>query len=126
MAEGIFDREDALNTILGYFQSESKAEEKKPLAKIVEVGDDRAQYCSHCGGLPSLHIANFKDKDAHPDNVYICCSHCGECDGKWYPDEQSALDAWNEANLGSLPRNPKDKDMYDIIKEMVENMKLPD
>lgn len=125
MAE-CFDSEEALNAIIGYYQSESKAEEKKPLAKIVDVGDDKAQYCRYCGGLPSLHIANFKDKDAHPNNVYVCCSHCGECDGKWYPDEQSALEAWNELNLGSLPRNQKERDIYDDAVEAVKNIRLPD
>ena len=113
--------------IFGAFRAESIEYGKEPVFKIVAVDREHAQPCRCCGEQPALHIADFKDKKRYPDNVYICCSHCSEGDGTWYPDRESALNAWNEQNFGALPRTNRDEeDIFDFTKRIMKNFKMVD
>ena len=114
------------DTLFGTFHAESIKQDEEPIFKIVTVGEDYAQRCHNCGEQPAFHIANFKDKEKHPDNVYICCSHCSNCDGNWYPDRESALAEWNRRNLGSKPRDKSKKDIYDFVAEIMKDFKIRD
>lgn len=114
------------DSLFGTFHASSVEQDKEPMFKIVVVGEEYAQPCRSCGDQPALHIANFKDKQKYPSSVYICCSHCSECDGKWYADNASALAEWNRRNLGSKPRDKSVKDDYDFIKEIMSDSKILD
>lgn len=112
------------DALFGLFHAASEEQDKEPMFKIVVVGEEYAQPCRCCGEQPSLHIANFKDKEKHPSNVYVCCSHCSSCDGKWYPSRESALEEWNRRNMGSAPRDRTKEDIYDFVKKVMENVKF--
>lgn len=119
------NNEARFDEVFGAFQADSVDYDREPLAKIEQISADYAQPCRDCGDLPAFHIANFKDKAAHPNNVYICCSHCSHCDGKWYPDKETALKAWNEENMGSKPRDRSKKDHYDFVNEVMKDFHIP-
>lgn len=120
------EKEDNLNfdDIFGAFQAASAQEDDKPMSKIAVIEEKYAQPCFRCGEQPAVHTVNFKDKNAHPKNVYICCSHCSSCDGEWYMDKETALAAWNERNLGAAPRNRNIEDIYDFTARIMENVKF--
>ena len=111
------------DTLFGSFRSPT-VEDEEPMFKIETIGEEYAEPCRECGDQPSVHVANFSDKMKYRDNVYICCSHCSACDGKWYPDKKSAIDEWNRRNAGSAPRDRSKKDGYDFIKEIMDDVKV--
>lgn len=114
------------DAVFGEFRAESVEYDKEPMFDISVIGEEYAQPCRCCGEQPAVHVANFSDKENHPSNVYICCSHCSECDGKWYPDRESALAEWNNRNIGSKPRDKSKEDVYDFIGKIMENFKILD
>lgn len=121
-----FDEGLEFDSLFGTFHASSLEQDKEPMFKIVPIGEEYAQPCHNCGDQPALHIANFKNKEKYPSSVYICCSHCSECDGKWYADRESALAEWNRRNMGSKPRDKSVKDGYDFIKEIMSDSKISD
>lgn len=121
-----FDEGIEFDTLFGMFHSASVEQDKKPMFKIVVIGEEYAQPCRCCGEQPALHIANFKEKENYPSNVYVCCSHCSSCDGNWYPDRETALAEWNNRNFGSKPRDKSKEDMYDFVNKIMKNFKIPD
>lgn len=124
----IEDSDDNLefDTLFGAFHAESVEQDKEPMFKIAVIGEEYAQPCRCCGEQPSIHIANFKNKEKYPSNIYICCSHCSSCDGKWYPDRETALAEWNRRNLGSGTRDRSKEDMFDFVNNIMKNFKIPD
>ena len=112
------------DAIFGNFQSDVE-QDNSPMSTMVVASADKARPCKECGRYPRIHIANFKNKTAHPNNVYISCA-CGECDGNWYPDIETALAAWNAANEGAVARPDGKKDEYDFTAEIVRDMRIPD
>jgi len=121
-----FDESIEFNNLFGTFHAASVEQYNEPMFKIVVIGEGYAQPCHCCGDQPALHIANFKDKEKHPSNIYICCSHCSDCDGNWYTDKETALAEWNRRNFGSKPRDKSKDDMYDFINKIMDDFKITD
>lgn len=99
---------------------------KKSLFNVTKIGEEYAQPCHVCGAQPSVHVANFTDRSGHPNNVYISCSHCSSCDGKWYASREDALEEWNRVNMGSKPKDPSKEDEYDFVNKIMKNFRIPD
>lgn len=105
--------------------------ERQPMLRMVKIEDGCANYCKHCGCLPTLHVANFTSKadgngpSIHPGMAYMACSHCGDCDGEWYEDRESALKAWNASNEGSPKKREGTEDDDDIFESIFGDCKLP-
>ena len=121
---------DEFSEVFGTFRPEADEDGGKPLFEVTPLDERRAQHCAECGGLPSVHVADFKDKAAHPKNVYICCDRCSHCDGEWYGGVEEALEAWNEKNLGSPSRktrlaNGEPDDGLDFVDEMMKDFVIP-
>ena len=119
-----FDEGLEFDNLFGTFHASSVEEDKEPIFKLVQITEEYAQPCRCCGAQPTIHVANFSDKEGHPNNIYISCSHCSECDGKWYPDRETALAEWNRLHMGSVPRKPDAKDMYDFVGKIMETVKF--
>lgn len=111
------------NSEFGTFHPESV--ERESLAKIRQTNESEAQPCRECGRYPRVHVANFSDRASYPNNVYVDCK-CGQCDGKWYENEEKALEAWDARNLGATPKRPDDEDDIDFVDKIMENFKIPD
>ena len=121
-----FDEDIDFSTLFGTFHAASVEQDNEPMFKIVGIGEEYAQPCHRCGEQPAFHIANFSDKEKYPSNVYICCSHCSACDGKWYPNKETALAEWNRRNFGSKPRDKSKEDMFDFVNRIMKNVKIKD
>ena len=114
------------DNMFGTFQAESVDDESRPLFKTVLIGEEFAQPCHCCGSQPKLHIADFRNPEEHPGKVYVCCSHCLSCDGKWYASREEALEQWNFLNMGSMPRDPSVKDERDLVDDIMDDFRIPD
>lgn len=112
--------------LVGTYQAPAADVDSQPISRVVVVDAEYAEPCHECGDQPALHIMNFKNKAANPNNVYICCSHCSACDGEFYESREVALAEWNRQNAGSKRRDRSVKDDYDFIKEIMDDMKIPD
>lgn len=108
--------------MFGECESNDRNLTDEPYMKLVYLDERTVVPCKECGRYPRLHVANFINRAAHPNNIYMSCP-CGNCDGNWYPDRESAIEAWNVENAGSQPKDPEKKDMYDHLAYVLEDLK---
>lgn len=121
---GIEKGELSFDDVFGEAESKRASRNDEPFTKIRQSDGEDIVPCRECGCRPRIHTANFFNKSKYPNNIYISCG-CGECDGKWYPDEASAISAWNAMNSTDIPQKEEEnRDICEVSEETSENAEM--